>query len=184
VACDNIPTPEEARQSSTSATPIAQPEVVPITERRAAGDAFEKEQVKRFEDELVPQGLLGDKEDRAQAKATGASRRGGTGRMDYFARQDDEVSGLLFEMKNSNFDRMKPENVRANVLGHARQLHRYLSSSEVGDAATEFAMMFAVYNERPNDPAVLNVVESALAERGITPVWAEDYDDTAQGPRG
>jgi hypothetical protein len=42
--------------------------------------------------------------------------------MDYFAREDDEESGLVFEMRKSDFDRMKPENVRANVQSHARQL--------------------------------------------------------------
>jgi hypothetical protein len=74
VACDNIPTPHEARLTASTATPISQPTV----SRRAAGKGFEEQQVARFEDELAS-GLLGSREDRVQARA-GASRRGGTGR--------------------------------------------------------------------------------------------------------
>ena len=97
--------------------------------------------------------------------------------MDYFGRQDDRVSSLLFEMKSSNFDRMKAERVRANVQSHARQLYRYLASPEVGEASSAFAMMFAVYNERPSSAETLTVIEDTLAERGITPVWAEDFSE-------
>jgi hypothetical protein len=174
MACDNIPTPAEAALAASSATPVQQPAIVG---RRTAGKAFEKAQVDLL-DEQYGDGLLGTKEEREQARATGAGRRGGVGHADYLGPQDDGVSSLLFEMKNSNFDGMKPERVRANVLDHARQLHRYLGSPEVGEASSEFAMMFAVYNERPSDDKTLAIIETALAERGITPVWAEDFETT------
>lgn len=174
MACDNIPTPAENALAASSARPVQQPAIVA---RRIEGKAFEEAQIDVLDEEYGA-GLLGTREEREQARATGAGRRGGVGHADYLGPQHDGVSSLLFEMKNSNFDSMKPGRVRANVQSHARQLHRYLGSPEVGEASSEFAMMFAVYNERPSDDEALAVIEETLAERGITPVWAEDFEAT------
>jgi hypothetical protein len=174
LACDNIPTPAEDAAATASARAIGQPSS--INQRRIASEAFEEAQVEDLNLAFGPE-MLGTEKEREQVKATGGSALGGTGRMDFFGARDDSVSSLLFEMKNSDFDAMKPERVRANTQSHARQLHRYLGSVEVGQASSAFAMMFAVYKERPSDPVTLAVIEDTLAERGITPVWAEDYAD-------
>jgi hypothetical protein len=91
---------------------------------------------------------------------------------------------VLIEFKASDFNAMKTENIVANLDDHAAQLYRYLASPEVADVSTDGAMMYVVYPERPGDPDRLAIIESKLADHGITPVWAEDYFGYAADDEG
>ncbi len=53
-------------------------------------------------------------------------KKGHYGRMDIFMDDKDNDYVVIYEIKASNWDNIKPENILRNIESHGRQLHKYI----------------------------------------------------------
>ena len=53
-------------------------------------------------------------------------KKGHYGRMDIFMDDKDHDYVVIYEIKATNWDNIKPENILRNIESHGRQLHKYI----------------------------------------------------------
>lgn len=102
-------------------------------------------------------------------KKNGHSRRG---RMDVFVDDIGSDQVAIIEIKSTNWDRIKPENVVKNLGAHRRQLCRYIDEYLEGKGLTVCPGL--IYPEAPVTPGLKEKVEEYLNRYGITAVWYRD----------
>ncbi len=95
------------------------------------------------------------------------------GRIDIFVDDDSDVNHVaIVEIKASDWDRMKPKNVRRNALRQARQVWSYIDAQvelEGKDVSPGI-----IYPKRPLDIKRLEEIERILNNRGIQVVWHDE----------
>ena len=92
---------------------------------------------------------------------------GRTGRMDVLVDQlGDHVA--IYEVKATDWDRIRPANVRRNALRHQRQLLRYVDTYvNIGTSVS----LGIIYPTAPVTPGLRAVVENVLEEGGTPAYW-------------
>jgi hypothetical protein len=97
------------------------------------------------------------------------SRHHQQGRLDIFVGQIDDFVTVV-EIKGTQWDSIKPQNVSKNLNSHARQVWRYVET--VLDVDKVCAGV--IYPRGPTDPFLRERIETYLNERGLQVVW---YDE-------
>ena len=94
------------------------------------------------------------------------------GRADIFVDEigDDLVS--IVEIKNTDWDKIKPENIRRNVKRQARQLWEYIEFQT--DSEGKSVSPGIIYPKTPKDPEKLKLIESILEGECIQVVWENE----------
>ena len=94
------------------------------------------------------------------------------GRVDIFVGEDgDDVLVAVAEVKASDWDAMKPQNVRKNVRRQVRQIWDYIESQlELGKEVSPGV----VFPKRPSDHDRLKLIEEMFEEEGIPVVWEDE----------
>ena len=96
------------------------------------------------------------------------------GRMDMFTIQNDG-DVVVIEIKSTNWDRIKPSNIRKNLNAHRRQLMRYVDTYyQDGDGVGASAAM--IYLSVPSTDGMRNLVEAYFHEHAIVVVWFNGGD--------
>jgi len=75
----------------------------------------------------------------------------------------------LFEIKATDWDRIKPGNVRRNLASHVRQALAYVDTYLVGENTNVVATI--IYPPSPRSPELKKIIETYLNERGFQVVW-------------
>lgn len=97
--------------------------------------------------------------------------QGKHGRVDIRLKLDEDGQIVIVEIKATNWDKIKENRVRANVLRHANQIWRYIDAH-----LNPFDVVPAVvYPYPPQTLGRKEQVEEILNERGIQVVWREEY---------
>ncbi len=127
------------------------------------GKAFHKHVQKEWND------TINDGEPHNEKSIEKLSGRGG--RIDVFVDGMDELYSVV-EIKSTNWDRIKPENISRNVRRHIRQIFDYVDAvmhkKDVGVSPG------VVYPSLPSDQAVLDKIEAMFNEEGIQVVWQNE----------
>jgi hypothetical protein len=143
-------------------------------ERLRAGQRYGNQRATALTRELLevvlPQGLTRH----AEARASGAGRRGGIGRIDWLGEIEGSRAALVGEIKNSDWDAMRRHRVVPNARRHGRQLWRYLEAPEVGQIGQAWVQLFVEYPHRPNTPGRAQLIEEVLADYGVTVAWVDE----------
>jgi hypothetical protein len=94
------------------------------------------------------------------------------GRADIFVDEigDDLVS--IVEIKNTDWDEIKPENIRRNVKRHARQLWEYIEFQT--DSEARSVSPGIIYPKIPTDHEKLKLIEAILEGECIQVVWENE----------
>jgi hypothetical protein len=97
--------------------------------------------------------------------------KGKQGRVDIKLRLEEDGNVVIVEIKATDWDKIKDNRIKPNILRHANQIWRYieahLSPLDVTPAI--------VYPVPPTTPGRKELVEEILNERGIQVVWREEY---------
>jgi len=94
---------------------------------------------------------------------------GRAGRIDIHVDADGVVA--VVEIKNSDWDAMKPNAVRRNARRYARQLWSYVEA-ELDDGSSVSPGI--VFPRRPKTPGRLEEIERLFDEEGIPVVWEDE----------
>lgn len=92
------------------------------------------------------------------------------GRIDIFVSSEGSEIRAIVEIKNSDWDKMKPAAVRRNVKRQARQVWRYINSEALVDGICPGI----VFPTRPRDPERMQQIEAWFEEEGIPVVWEDE----------
>lgn len=95
------------------------------------------------------------------------------GRIDILLR-DDEDFVAVFEIKATNWDRIKSKNITKNLWSHQHQLLRYIDKFVHGDDLSVTPGI--VYPSAPQDPDLRARIEGYLLEYGIPAYWFDELD--------
>ena len=91
------------------------------------------------------------------------------GRADIFVDEIGEDLVSIVEIKNTDWDKIKPENIQRNVKRQARQLWDYIEFQT--DSNRRSVSPGIIYPKIPKDPEKLRLVESILEGECIQVVW-------------
>lgn len=95
---------------------------------------------------------------------------GQKGRIDIFVKSDEKLVAVA-EIKNSNWDIMKPDAVRRNIKRQAHQILNYIDSQlELGKDVSPGI----IFPKRPKDNDRMNLIEQLFEEEGISVVWMDE----------
>ena len=103
----------------------------------------------------------------------GTSARQRRGRMDILVAEMGNLVAIL-EIKATDWDRIKPQNVTKNLYRHQRQLWMYLE--RYLDVEQLEVSPGIIYPTAPRTPGLRERVEAYLDERGAPAYW---YDEIA-----
>lgn len=97
------------------------------------------------------------------------------GRIDIFVDEvgDDLVS--VVEIKNTDWDKMKLENVRRNARRHIRQIWEYIDSQMRSNEVNVCPGI--IFSKIPQDINRLKLIESMFENEGIQVVWHNESID-------
>ena len=84
-----------------------------------------------------------------------------TGRLDVFVSEDFSEVRAIVEIKNSDWDKMRPQAVRRNVKRQARQVWRYIALQPTLDGICPGI----VFPKRPSDPERLKIINGLIKPR-------------------
>lgn len=90
------------------------------------------------------------------------------GRMDSYITELDDKNGLyatILEVKDTDWDCIKPKNVMRNLSSHRRQLWRYME--EPHDDFGIDTTMAVVYPRRPKRKGLIDEIEAYMEEHLI-----------------
>ena len=105
----------------------------------------------------------------------------------------DEVTAVVVEVKNSDWDSFRPTRVRPNLRRHIRQLQEYLDhyvdhlranadqpidppSADGLPLAWDSVIGVLLYPTRPRDPDRTQLIEAIALEQALTVVWYDESD--------
>ena len=95
------------------------------------------------------------------------------GRIDILLR-DDKDFVAVFEIKATDWDRIKPKNVTKNLWSHQHQLLRYIDKFLQADDLSVCPGI--VYPSAPRTTELRDRVESYLLDYGIPAYWFDELD--------
>ena len=108
---------------------------------------------------------------------------GRKGRVDVFVNDDDPKSSVaIVEVKSTDWDRIKAENVRRNVRRQILQIWSYIESQIIGGEYVVGGEGKAVcpgiiFPRRPQDRQRMKLIEELFLEEGIPVVWHDETDE-------
>ena len=103
---------------------------------------------------------------------------GRRGRIDILVDELGENLIAIIEVKATDWDQIKPENIRKNINRHIRQIWRYANAQvEMNDRIVSAGV---IYPHMPQDPALVSLIESMCENDGIQVVW---HDETIEEVR-
>jgi hypothetical protein len=97
---------------------------------------------------------------------------GRRGRVDIFIDEIDKDFISIVEIKGTDWDRIKPANIRRNVKRHIRQLWGYIDSQLEGLGMSVCAGI--IFPKLPRDYDRLKLIESMFEEEGIQVAWQNE----------
>ncbi len=97
--------------------------------------------------------------------------RRGSGRIDILVSQYDDFVSVI-EIKATNWDRIKPANVRRNLASHVRQALSYIDAYVEGEGVNVCAGI--IYPSAPRSSSLKSEIETYLNEQGFQVVWFDD----------
>jgi len=101
------------------------------------------------------------------------------GRVDIFVEEIGENLVSVVEIKNTNWDKIKPENIQRNVKRQARQIWKYIESQT--DLEGKEVSPGIIFPKLPMDPDKLMQIESVFGDEWIQVVWEnEPIDEVRQ----
>lgn len=100
------------------------------------------------------------------------------GRADIFVDEIGEDFVSIVEIKNTDWDKIKPENIRRNVKRQARQLLDYIEFQT--DSNGRSVSPGIIYPKIPKDPEKLKLIESILEGECIQVVWENESIDSVR----
>lgn len=102
-----------------------------------------------------------------------------SGRMDIVITYDDDDFIMIMEIKATEWDRIKPRNIRKNLWRHGRQLHRYIDKyMEVDNLGSVGLAM--IYPSAPKKEGLREKIEDMALELYSFPVYWFDEIRTAK----
>jgi hypothetical protein len=94
---------------------------------------------------------------------------GRRGRVDILVDELGDNLIAVIEVKATDWDRIKPENIRRNINRQIRQIWRYaIAHVELNDRTVSAGL---IYPRMPQDPSVLKLIESLCEDDGIQVIW-------------
>ena len=93
------------------------------------------------------------------------------GRTDIFIEEIGDNIVSIVEIKNTDWDKIKPENIRRNVKRQARQLWGYIESQTEKGISVSPGI---IYPNIPKDPEILRLIESMFESEFIQVVWENE----------
>lgn len=103
---------------------------------------------------------------------------GKRGRVDILVDDIGADQVTIVEVKSTDWDTIKPTNLRRNIRRHIRQIWRYIDSQLELLGLTVYAGI--IFPKLPRDPARLKLIELMFEEEGIQVVW---HDETIEETR-
>ena len=92
---------------------------------------------------------------------------GKIGRMDVLISDMDGMVAI-YEIKATNWDRIKPKNIKKNAWSHQRQLHKYVETYI--EEGTDVCVGI-IYPDPPSSDDLRVMLEDYLTEYGAPPYW-------------
>jgi hypothetical protein len=129
---------------------------------------------KRFQ-KIVQADFVGNTKDgTAQAEATVDLRqltkvRQATGRADILIAEDGDDFVTILEIKATDWDRIKPKNIKRNLWSHQRQIFMYID--KYVDIENLNVCPGIIYPYPPTTPGLRELVESYLESYGAPADW-------------
>jgi hypothetical protein len=106
---------------------------------------------------------------------------GRRGRVDIFVDDTDskEAGVAVVEIKATDWDKIKPENIRRNAKRQIRQIWSYIEphlrgGQNVGGVEAKDVNPGIIFPKRPKDMETLELVEALFWEEGIPVVWHDE----------
>jgi len=102
------------------------------------------------------------------------------GRIDLLLTGTDSATGLpfevVFEVKNTDWDRIAAHRVQPNIGRHRRQIWGYLEplTDQLEEGVLAWLQAGVVYPHRPADRDRAEFIEQAFGEYAISVLWYED----------
>jgi len=92
----------------------------------------------------------------------------------YVTDLDDDQGEFVFivEIKATDWDRIKPKNIRRNLSSHRRQLWRYAEDPHIEQGVD--VGLGIVYPRKPKRRGLVREIESYMEEYGIVVTWFDD----------
>ena len=89
-----------------------------------------------------------------------------------------ERMGLVVEIKNTDFDVLKPHRIGPNARRHLNQLQHYLDRivDGIGTGEWDSASGVLLYPSRPRLPGRAEEVEAIAGRKALTVVWRDECD--------
>ena len=95
------------------------------------------------------------------------------GRIDMFLR-DEKDFAAVFEIKGTDWNRIKPRNVTRNLWSHQNQLMRHIDKFVEADKLN--VCIGIIYPRAPEDGELRQRIETYLLDYGIPAYWFDELD--------
>ncbi len=115
---------------------------------------------------------------------------GRTGRVDVFVNDDDPKGSVaIVEVKATDWDRIKDQNIRRNVKRQIRQIWSYIESQilngrYVPSGEHKGVCPGIIFPKRPKDSQRMKRIEEMFLEEGIPVVWHDETIEECRGRHG
>jgi hypothetical protein len=97
------------------------------------------------------------------------------GRVDIFVEEIGDNLVSVVEIKNTDWDKIKPENIQRNVKRQARQIWKYIESQI--DLEGKEVSPGIIFPKLPMDSERLELIESIFGDEWIQVVWENEPID-------
>jgi hypothetical protein len=97
------------------------------------------------------------------------------GRVDIFVEEIGDNLVSIVEIKNTDWDKIKPENIPRNIKRQARQIWKYVESQT--DLEGKEVSPGIIFPKLPMDPERLELIESIFGDEWIQVVWENEPID-------
>lgn len=124
---------------------------------------------KKFEQMIKKEWHDTSKDGKLNCERSIKKENGRKGRIDIFVDEIGHDLVSIIEIKNTNWDMMKEENIRRNARRHIRQLWEYIDS-QIKSSAVDICPGI-IFSRKPNDIQRLQLLESMFENEGIQIVW-------------
>jgi hypothetical protein len=105
---------------------------------------------------------------------------GRKGRVDVFVNDDDPDGNIaIVEVKATDWDKIKEENIRRNVQRQIRQIYSYIESQilkgeYVEDGEGKSVCPGIIFPKRPKNKETMELIEQMFLDEGIPVVWHDE----------
>ncbi len=100
-----------------------------------------------------------------------------SGRVDIFVEEIGDNLVSIVEIKNTDWDKIKPENIPRSVKRQARQIWKYIESQTDLEGKGKEVSPGIIFPKLPKDPDRLKLIESILEDEWIQVVWENESID-------